>query len=160
MSHVDPRQALLPSILDRLIDPDSGGSGHHLGYGLESLIDSVRRDLEELLNTHQSQGDLPAEFIELKNSVFAYGLPDPARLTSLALERSDEIERLIETLIGRFEPRLRDVRVSLVEPEKIRHGTMRLHIDARLRLEPAPKVWLETIVELTTGHASIQSSGA
>ena len=40
------------------------------------MIDSVRRDLEDLLNTHHDRTDLPEEFVEVRNSIVAYGLPD------------------------------------------------------------------------------------
>ena len=50
----------MPSVLDRLIDPDSDGTAWQRGYGVEQMIDAVRRDLEDLLNTHRIVADIPA----------------------------------------------------------------------------------------------------
>src|SRR4051794_25081448 len=109
MAEADPRRGLVPSILDRLIDPRPPGAGRWRDYGVAQATDAVRRDLEDLLNTHRSRGDLPAEFSELEHSIFTFGLPDAAGLTALAMEGSERIGRLVEEIIGRFEPRLREV---------------------------------------------------
>ena len=80
MSRVDPNQALMPTVLDRLIDPDSGGTAWRRGYGVEQMVQVVQRDLEDLLNTRQSCADLPEAFQEVASSIIAFGLPD---LTSI-----------------------------------------------------------------------------
>ena len=36
---------------------------------------------------------------------------------------------------------------------------VRFHIDARLRVDPAPEVAFDTILELTTGHTTVKPSG-
>ena len=59
MPRVDPHQGLMPSLLDRLIDPDAEGTVGRHGYDLQQVIDAVRRDLEDLLNTHPSYTDIP-----------------------------------------------------------------------------------------------------
>src|SRR5262245_50855738 len=48
------QQGVTPSILDRLIDPESAGTEWRHGYGIDQLLEVVRRDLEDLLNTRQS----------------------------------------------------------------------------------------------------------
>ena len=54
----DLPQGLMPSILDRLIDPDSAGTDARRGYGLTQMLEVIRRDLEDLLNTRQSIADI------------------------------------------------------------------------------------------------------
>ena len=76
MAQVDSKQPLLPSMLDRLIDPESAGTAWRRGYGIHQMIDAVRRDLEDLLNTRQSHQGMPEEFVELQRSIATYGLPD------------------------------------------------------------------------------------
>jgi len=58
MPPIDPLQALMPSVLDRLIDPDSAGTVARRGYGVKQMTDAVRRDLliEQLLKCRPSQG--------------------------------------------------------------------------------------------------------
>ncbi|MBI3469039.1 MAG: type VI secretion system baseplate subunit TssE [Planctomycetes bacterium] len=149
----------MPSVLDRLIDPDSGGTAWRRGYGVQQIVDVVRRDLEDLLNTRQSHQRLPREYTEVHNSIVAFGLPDLAALEAHTPQQREEIGSVIERIIARFEPRLRNVRARMIDAgEKDRR--VRFHIDARLNVDPAPEVSFETVVELITGHASIKASEA
>jgi len=147
----------MPSVLDRLIDPESAGTAWRRGYGLQQVVDVVRRDLEDLLNTRQSHQRLPPEYTEVHNSIVAFGLPDLAALEAYTTQQREEIGRVIERLIARFEPRLRNIRARMIDPgEKDRR--VRFHIEARLNVDPAPEVAFETVVELITGHTSIKTS--
>ena len=49
MSQLNPQQGLQPSLIDRLLDPGSGGTAWRPGYGLEQMSDAVRRDLRGML---------------------------------------------------------------------------------------------------------------
>ena len=158
MSRLDPPQGLLPSLLDRLIDPDSMGTGGRPGYGLQQLIDSVRSDLEDLLNTRQSLQGVPAEFTEVQRSLLAYGLPDLASINVTSAQQCAEVARVIEAIVARFEPRLRNIRVTTVRAGDEAGRTLHFHLEAALNVDPAPELGFETVLELTTGHASIKAS--
>src|SRR5205085_2465499 len=54
MARVDPKLGLMPSVLDRLVDPASAGTEGQRGYTLNQMMEAVRKDLEELLNTRQT----------------------------------------------------------------------------------------------------------
>jgi type VI secretion system protein ImpF len=153
-------ELLMPSILDRLIDPGSGGTLARRGYSVEQMIDAVRRDLEELLNTRRTNPWLPEEFTEVCRSVEAYGLADLTSVHAFTPGQRAAIGRLLEHAIEIFEPRLRQVRARLVESTDPGQRTVRFHIDARLALDPAPEVAFETVLELMSGRASIQASEA
>ncbi len=150
-------QSLMPSLLDRLIDPDSGGTAWRQGYGLQQMIDAVRSDLEDLLNTRQSFGDVPDQYRETIRSVLTYGLPDPSGLRASTSGDRARIGALLEELVQRFEPRLRSVRVTLVQGDDEVDRRVRFHIDARLAVEPAPEVGFVTVLELQTGQASVKA---
>ena len=105
MSRLDSLKGFQPSILDRLIDPDSGGTAARRGYSLEQVRDAIQRDLEELLNTRQSNLGLPEAFSETHRSIVAYGLPDLTSMSALTSQQREEIGRLIEGVLIRFEPR-------------------------------------------------------
>jgi type VI secretion system protein ImpF len=160
MSRIDSHQGLMPSLLDRLIDPESSGTVARRGYGVEQMTEAVRRDLTELLNTRQSHDGLSPEFDELHRSILAYGLPDLTSLSAVTPEERRQIGRLIERIIELFEPRLRDVRATVLDPSDSRERTIRFRVDARLCLEPAPEVAFDTILELSTGQYAVQTSGA
>jgi type VI secretion system protein ImpF len=149
--------SLMPSLLDRLIDPASGGTAWRRGYSLEQMVAAVRRDLEELLNTRHSHMDLSPDFVEVHRSVVGYGLPDLNSLNAISPQQREEIGKLIERVVSTFEPRLRAVRAVVVESggggfER----TVRFRLEALLNVDPAPEVAFETILELTTGHYTIQ----
>ena len=156
MSSKEEQQGLMPSIIDRLIDPGSGGTAWRRGYGLEQMIQAVQRDLEDLLNTRQSHEGLPSEFKEVHNSIVAYGLPDLNSINAVTSTQRQQIGRLIEAIIARFEPRLKDIKATLVEGGDNKARSVKFRVDARMRVDPAPEVAFDTILELTTGHYSIK----
>ncbi len=159
MSRVDLNQALVPTMLDRLIDPDSGGTQARAGYGIEQVVASVRRDLEDLLNTHRAIIQLPDEYPELHRSPVGYGIPDFGSLQTSTRRQQDAIGQMVEKIISTFEPRLREVQVHVVQDTRAteHHLSVRFQIEARLKVEPYPDVSFETVMELTTGCTQIRA---
>jgi type VI secretion system protein ImpF len=158
MARSDDELYLKPSMLDRLIDPGSEGSGGRRGYTVDQTIDAVQRDLEDLLNTRLTVLDVPKEFERVRESIVLYGLPDINSLNALTPQQRDNIGKMLEKVINRYEPRLRSVRVSLQDAGDGKERKMRYRVDARLNLDPSPDVVFETIVELATGHYSVQAA--
>jgi type VI secretion system protein ImpF len=147
----------MPSLKDRLLDPASMGTRGLPGYTLIQLLESVRQDLEDLLNTRRFRKLAEKQYAELAKSIVTYGLPE---LTSMAFNtpgKQDAIGKVIEKTIALHEPRLRNVHARLVRARAI-ELRVRFHIDAELRVDPAPRVTFETEVELTTGYASIRET--
>jgi type VI secretion system protein ImpF len=160
MPRAEHAQRLMPSIIDRLIDPESGGTAAAEGYSIEQMIEAVRRDLEELLNTRRTDAGIPDIFTEVHTSIVSYGLPDLVTMDAVSEAEREEIGRTIEATIARFEPRLRDVKVTLIELGGEAGRTLQFHIDAQLDVDPSPEVGFETVLELTTGHAAIKRKEA
>ena len=156
MSRDESQQGLMPSLLDRLTDPGSGGTAWRRGYGVEQMTESVRRDLEDLLNTRQSTAGWSRDYGEIYSSVLGFGLPDLTTLAAHTLEQREEIGRLIEQAISCFEPRLNGVRAVMLENRDANDRSVKFRIDARLCVDPAPEVAFDTVLELTTGHYSVQ----
>jgi type VI secretion system protein ImpF len=157
MSKVDLQQGLMPSILDRLIDPESGGTSWHRGYDERQMAEAVERDLEDLLNTRQTHAGLPDGYGEVKRSIVAYGLPDLVSLNALTPQQRKQIGRILEEVVSKFEPRLKDVKATLITPKDSQETTIQFKIEARLSVDPAPEVAFDTILELTTGRYSVKS---
>jgi type VI secretion system protein ImpF len=151
---------LMPSLVDRLTDPDSEGTGWQRGYSTRQMLEAVRRDLEDLFNTHQSWVEPPAGFTEVTDSLLTYGLPDLASIARAAEDRGQTIRELIAAAVTRFEPRLRDVRVVLAGGDEAGDRRVRFQIEASLNVDPSPEVAFETILELSTGQASIRTGGS
>jgi type VI secretion system protein ImpF len=148
-----PQQGLKPSLVDRLIDPESAGTAIMLGYTPAKMYDAVLRDLEDLLNTRQTYRDMPAGYPEAMNSILGYGLPDLASVEVVGINQRSEIARAIRQIIERFEPRLNEVAVVLLNPGE-NHGkqSLRFRVDARLAVDPSPDVAFDTILEIASGH--------
>lgn len=160
MARESAEDGLMPSVLDRLIDSDSAGTAWRRGYGVDQMLDVVRRDLEDLLNTRQSHTGLPEEFREVHRSIVAYGLPDLVSLNAVTPQEREDIGRRLEEVILLFEPRLRDVRAAMIHSGDSKERHIRFRIEARLALDPAPDVAFDTVLELTSGQYSIRPSDA
>ncbi len=76
MARIASQEGLRPSMLDRLVDPESEGTSWRRGYSVDQMIDAVRKDLEDLLNSHRTAADIPEELAEVRRSIVAYGIPD------------------------------------------------------------------------------------
>ncbi|MCI0456393.1 MAG: type VI secretion system baseplate subunit TssE [Gemmataceae bacterium] len=153
------QQGLMPSILDRLIDPESAGTEWRHGYGINRLLEVVRRDLEDLLNTRQTVGDLSADLPRLAGSIYAFGLPELTSFSALTTDQREEIARTLENTIARFEPRLREVRATLLPTgEEGRLRAVHFRVQAKVGADPAPEVAFDTVLELLTGQHSVRPS--
>jgi len=100
-------------LLDRLVgfSPRPFG-GRHPSHTLtrEGLKESVRRELETLLNTRSS---LPAaRLLERELTVIDYGIPDLSDFSATNVEHHALLAAVVAKAVTAFEPRLRDVRVA------------------------------------------------
>jgi len=135
-------QPLLPSILDRLLDDHPDVSRESVASQSQVLRDlhvSVRRDLENLLNTRCRSRSWPKELTELQRSCVSYGIPD---LSGADLGNSNARRaflRNLENTIRLFEPRFKSVRVVPIENSDFTDRTLRFRINAMLHAYPAPE---------------------
>ena len=66
---------------------------------------------------------------------------------------------MLEKIIGQYEPRLSNIKAVLVGDTKdTKHGTVNFRIEGRLRLDPAPEVVFETLLEFATGQSRIEET--
>ncbi|MBV8592537.1 MAG: type VI secretion system baseplate subunit TssE, partial [Acetobacteraceae bacterium] len=138
------------SVLDRLTEDASapGEPAQSDVYAMESLQRSVRRDLEALLNARRRWRSWPAWCSELRLSPLGYGIPDFASGAFSDSARREALRADVESTIRRFETRLSNVRVSLLDGKNRLEPSLRLRIEALLRAEPAPApVAFDTIVD-------------
>lgn len=149
---------LQPSILDRLIDPESAGTSILIGYDERKMLVAVRRDLEELLNTRQTHVGLPAAFEQIHKSIVAYGLPDLVTLEAITSKHRETIADRIQKIIELFEPRLRDIKVTYVPGENKAERSIKFKVDAKLFVNPSPEVEFDTVLELSSGQYAIKQN--
>ena len=162
MARIDKKKKLRPSILDRLIDNEphnqtENDPGQH--QLLKQLRDSVRRDLENLLNTRYYILSTRELGPELDKSLLNYGLPDLATVNILDTRKREEFTRRLEKTLIEFEPRFKSVRVSYQENKDNVDRTLHFRIDAEIFAEPLPEVVVfDSVLESVTRTVSIRES--
>lgn len=127
-----------------------------MDYNIKGVKESIRRDLEWFFNTRQMLTNLPPHFVELKRSLITYGLPDLSSFSLTTPESQNQLCGLLEKAIETFEPRLRQIKVSL-EMQSSYDKSLRFKIEATLLVEPMPEpVVFDTIAEISSGEYSVK----
>jgi type VI secretion system protein ImpF len=97
---------------------------------------SIRRDLEALLNSKLHWDTWPEWYSELNHSLFSYGLPD---FSSMPLSSQDGRERLchiVAQAIRKFEPRFSQVSVKTITEDQPLDRVLRIRIQALCHADP------------------------
>ena len=160
MAHINKNKKLRPSILDRLLD-DEPHNQVEADTGREQKVaqlrNSVRRDLETLLNTRYRVVEPPEEYEQLELSLLNYGLPDLATVNTLNLKKKKEFIRDLEKLLKDFEPRFKSVKVNFKKNSAKSDRTLRFSIDATLYADPFPEVVIfDSVLEPVTRTVNVE----
>jgi len=155
----DTENAVSLSILDRLVDQDRNKTTEiplSRVQSLRELKQSLRRDLEWLLNSRRSPIDVPETFEECQKSLVVYGLPDLSSLTVHSANDQQKLLRGLEEALAHFEPRLTSVKVTIA-PVSPGSRAVRFVIDAMLKIDPAPEhITFDTTLELSSGEYAVK----
>ena len=162
MAELTPQDRLQPALLDRLTDeePDSRVESREKRIiSVRRLRECVLRDLRWLLNTDPlSQGDDLAAYPRVSESVLDYGLKDLAGVTLSGIDPVD-LERMIESAIRRFEPRIlpRSLKVRAVVPDDPQHrNALAFEIAGELWGQPLPtSLYLKSEIDLEDGRLTV-----
>jgi len=163
MARIDKKKNLRPSIFDRLIDDEAynqseSAAGAH--QQLKQLRNSVRRDLEHLLNSRFRVIEPPEEYIQLEHSLLNYGLPDLATVNIIDEENRKAFTTRLEKILRDYEPRFKSVKVSYQENKDSLDRTLRFRIDATLYADPAPEIVIfDSALEPITRTVNIKEIG-
>ena len=140
---IDKKKEFRPSILDRLLDDaphlnvEADKNRHQQ---MRELRNSVKRDLQNLLNTRYRMLAPPDEFKQLELSLLNYGLPDLATINIADVERKKNFTRLLEKILRNYEPRFKTVKVTHLDSKDNTDRTLKFRIDATLYADPAPEI--------------------
>lgn len=150
---------LVSSVIERLLEsatPDRESSLSSDGQDLRRLKQDVARDLENLLNTRRRCQLYPSALRELNESIVEYGIPDFTGLNMSVPTERERTRQEFERVIRRFEPRLKNVVVSVQTHEDRLDRTLRLRITGVLRIEPAgERVEFDSKLEPSTAAIAI-----
>jgi type VI secretion system protein ImpF len=156
----NPVRVQLP-LLERLIDeaPDrERDAPMAAAEAMRHLRQSVRKELEALLNARRRWRSPPTEFARLPASPLGYGIPDFAAGVFNNQGERDRLRLEIEATIRRFEPRFLSVRVHLADDDQRLDASLRLRIEAVLHAEPAPEqVTFDSIVDTVNDNVRIRA---
>lgn len=157
----------VPSILDRLIEDTPWEATTMTDRQLrKKAVDSVRRDLENLLNTRWRCTSWPPSLDELETSLVNYGIPDFTSVGSNIAERPDVLLDHIEAAIAHFEPRLTQVELTQIGVPGSVDRTFRFRIRAKLNLPTEQSgemfnepVSFESTLEASSGNFDVTGAG-
>lgn len=160
MATIDKNKKLRPSVLDRLFDEDPTQlteprvDNHQY---LRQMRNSIRRDLELLLNTrfHLLQPD--SELLEVDKSIFNYGLPDLATVNIIDVARRKQFIKQLENTLKTYEPRFKSVKASFIENDQHTDRTLRFRLDTVIYADPVPEVVVyDSTLDSVTRSVSIK----
>jgi type VI secretion system protein ImpF len=127
-----------PSILDRLLDkePDlSVDTPRTRQMQLRDALESLRRDLEALLNTRRCPTTPPASLPRLKRSLLSFGMGDFIGANMVTKEQRQIFALSLEEAVRDGEPRFRNLAVTVLDPREAGERMLRLRIEAMVVLE-------------------------
>lgn len=153
MGEIHVRAPLFDRLTD--LDPWAGEERRPLRtFGRDELLESVRRELERLLNTRSS---LPVDRLEEREdlTVLEYGIPDLSAFSAGEPEDQKRLAGVVTRAVSAFEPRLRDVR-TVFERLDATGREVELRVDAVLTLDEVREpVSFPTIFTVKTGEARV-----
>jgi len=148
------------SVLDRLIDYEPAVSSEPVQNrlpGINQIKAAVVRDLENLLNTKRNIFPVPAEYREVSNSLFVYGLRDFTSEDPRSPTIKQQLRNDVEKTISRFDSRLRNVIVRL-EASAQNERNVRFRISGLLVVDPITEpVSFDTYFDINRGEYVISS---
>jgi type VI secretion system lysozyme-like protein len=145
-------------LFDRLVDEDLSVRREvrpKRTLDRRGLMESVRRELEQLLNT---RCPVPAhQLSERERSVIDYGIPDLSHLSAASHNDRILLAEYLRQAIATFEPRLMDVRVVIEEAQGNALG-LSGRIEASLITETVPEpVSFATVLQLSEGSVEVHA---
>jgi type VI secretion system protein ImpF len=148
-----PRLALF----DRLLQGDSLETDRNADRAMRELRESVRRDLEILFNTRPRHLPIDPALDQLKQSIITFGLAELQGKHVSTPAQQKQLETYLQTLIGRFEPRFRDLSVTLMPNADALDRIMRFTIQAVLEADGSSEALVyDTVVDPVTGALIIR----
>ncbi|MGI9498575.1 MAG: type VI secretion system baseplate subunit TssE [Geminicoccaceae bacterium] len=160
--HLRADQALVPTLVDRLLDDDPDGPialDPMRTFTASAMRDALKRDLEALLNARRRAVSVPRELSETCTSLLNYGLTDITNSRARTASVRADLGRMLAGALAQFEPRLTSVKVTLRDNADPHDRTYRFRIEAILNIEPAPElVCFDSFIEPVTASVYVKEA--
>ena len=119
------------SIIDKLIDSEpSSRIEKDFPITQQCVLDNLLRDLEAMLNSRIGWTALPDDLLELRYSILNYGLPDFSSMPYSSQDGQKQLCDIVSSAIKEFEPRLKEVSVSIANENNSIDRSLSLRIGA------------------------------
>lgn len=155
-------RVLTRSVLDRLLDdnPDLETDPHlSLSQQVVEMRETIRRDLEALLNTRRRPEAPPSALNELNDALVSYGVDGMLSASLVTDESKLRLARLMERRIAMFETRLSNIKVTILKARMEGERALRMRINASFRLhEGMPPVSFESRIDPSTQSFIVEAS--
>jgi type VI secretion system protein ImpF len=162
MARTELDRTVRPSLFDRLTDEAPREPADRSISQAESALAyrrSVQRDVEDLLNTRRSIVPVPGGCSEVRHSVHEYGIADSTGVAVGTTEGRRRLTDEVRDALVRFEPRMTNIRVTLVETTQLGAQQVRFSILATLLMDPSPEqVVFDTVLEVSRGTFDVTST--
>lgn len=150
---------LLPSILDRLLTEDTGTDAPSRYQLIEELKESVRRDLQALLNSRARPLTWSPLHTELEHSILNYGTPDLSSTKFASEEDLAAFQTKLAEVIKAHEPRFSAVEVVESKKHDGIDRTIRLSIKATLHAnEIVKEIVFDSDLEPVTKKVNVRQN--
>jgi type VI secretion system protein ImpF len=142
------------SLIDRLTDQEQWPETR--AASISMYRESLKRDVEWLLNTRQPVMPELEGYPAVAASVLNYGLPDLHSFDGSAGKEHNALTVALEKCIRTFEPRISEPRVFLTRTDVLSRS-LRFHIEGRIVFENmSEEVKFDTVLELISGEYEVK----
>jgi type VI secretion system protein ImpF len=142
-------QSLIDRLTDRELWPETRTAS------INMYRESLKRDLEWLLNTRQPVMPALESFPLTSASVFNFGLPDIHSFDKSSGKGSEALTRELEECIRTFEPRINQLHVYLSRSDPLSRS-LKFHIEGQVSYEDMDEdIKFDTVLELISGEYEV-----
>jgi type VI secretion system protein ImpF len=142
------------SLIDRLTNVEQWPETRAASIAM--YRDSLKRDLEWLLNTRQPVIAEVESFPATAVSVLNYGLPDLHSFDGSAGKERNDLTVALEKCIRAFEPRISHPRVFLTRTDVLSRS-LKFHIEGQVTYENMnEEIKFDTVLELISGEYEVK----
>jgi type VI secretion system protein ImpF len=142
------------SLVDRLSDLEQWPETRAASIAM--YRESLKRDVEWLLNTRQPVIPELENFPATTASVLNYGLPDIHSFDSSEGKRHTDLTTALEKCIRTFEPRINQPHVFLTRTDTLSRS-LRFHIEGQIVFENMDEeIKLDAVLELISGEYEVK----
>ena len=142
------------SLIDRLTDREQWPETR--AASISMYRDSLKRDVEWLLNTRQPVMPELESYPEVAASVFNFGLPDLHSFDGSAGKEENALTVALEKCIRTFEPRINQPRVYLSRTDLLSRS-LRFHVEGQILYENMEEeIKFDTVLELISGEYEVK----